>query len=107
MPTFHGNVMPTPGEPPGVKEFVEKAKGYLAQAHDSIIESRVVQTFQANKRHSNATPYVKGDKVYLSTENLSLPKGRAKKLLPKYIGPYAIIALKEDVTLTHGSSRTP
>ena len=29
--------------------------------------------------------------VYLSTSNLSLPKGRARKLLPKYIGPYKII----------------
>jgi hypothetical protein len=40
------------------------------------------------------TPYELGEKVYLSTENLSLPKGRAKKLLPKYIGPYKIIAAK-------------
>ena len=85
MPTFHGDIIPTPGEPPGVKEFVEKAKGYLAEAHDSIIESRVVQTFHANKRRNSSTPYEKGDKVYLSTENLALPKGRAKKLMPKYI----------------------
>jgi len=98
MPTFHGNIVPTPGEPPGVTDFVEKAKRYLAEAHDSIIESRVVQTFHANKRRSNATPYEMGDKVYLSTENLSLPKGRAKKLMPKYIGPYAIIALKPEVS---------
>ncbi|KAI0337372.1 hypothetical protein BDW22DRAFT_1339917, partial [Trametopsis cervina] len=28
--------------------------------------------------------------VYLSMENLQLPKGRVKKLLPKYIGPYTI-----------------
>ena len=98
MPTFHGDIIPTPGEPPGVKEFVEKAKGYLAEAHDSIIESRVGQAFQANKRRSSATPYEKGDKVYLSTENLSLPKGRAKKLVPKYIGPYTIIALKPEVS---------
>src|SRR5262245_37806256 len=90
--------VPTLGEPPGVKDFVEKAKGYLAEAHDWIIESRVMQTHQANKRHSNATPYEKGNKVYLSTENLSLLKGRAKKLVPKYIGPYKIIALKPEVS---------
>ena len=29
--------------------------------------------------------------VYLSTQNLTLPKGRAKKLLPKYIGLYKIV----------------
>ena len=27
----------------------------------------------------------------MSTKNLSLPKGRAKKLLPKFIGPYRIV----------------
>ena len=31
-----------------------------------------------------------GDKVYLSTENLNLPKSRARKLMPKYIGPYKV-----------------
>ena len=29
--------------------------------------------------------------VYLSTKNLSLPKVWAKKLLPKFIGPYKIV----------------
>ena len=32
-----------------------------------------------------------GDRVYLSTKNLALPKGRAKKLLPKFIGPYKVV----------------
>ena len=32
-----------------------------------------------------------GDRVYLSTKNLALPKGRAKKLLPKFIGLYKIV----------------
>ena len=35
--------------------------------------------------------YLPGDFVYLSTENLTLPKGRAKKLQPKYIGPYKVV----------------
>ena len=29
-----------------------------------------------------------GDLVYLSSENLSLPRGHAQKLAPKYIGPF-------------------
>ena len=29
--------------------------------------------------------------VYLSTKNLALPKGRARKLLPRYIGPYKVV----------------
>jgi hypothetical protein len=32
-----------------------------------------------------------GDLVYLSTKNLSLPKGRANKLMPKYVGPYKVL----------------
>ena len=32
-----------------------------------------------------------GNLVYLSTKNLSLPKGWAKKLLPKFIGLYRIV----------------
>ena len=35
--------------------------------------------------------YYVGDHVYLSTQNLTLPKGRARKLVPKYIGPYKIV----------------
>ena len=33
-----------------------------------------------------------GDEVYLSTENLNLPKNRSRKLMPKYIGPYKVTA---------------
>jgi hypothetical protein len=29
-----------------------------------------------------------GDQVYLSTQNMTLSKGRAMKLVPQYIGPY-------------------
>ena len=35
--------------------------------------------------------YSPGDFIYLSTKNLTLPKGRAKKLQPKYIGPYKVV----------------
>jgi hypothetical protein len=30
--------------------------------------------------------------VYLSTKNLNLPKGRARKLCTKFIGPYKVLA---------------
>src|SRR6266436_2210840 len=35
-------------------------------------------------------PFAVGDKAYLSTENLNLPKGRSRKLMPKFIGPYEV-----------------
>ncbi|KIM49070.1 hypothetical protein M413DRAFT_59436, partial [Hebeloma cylindrosporum] len=36
-------------------------------------------------------PFAEGDLVYLSTKNINFPKGLARKLIPKYIGPYKII----------------
>lgn len=82
---------------PGVKAFADAALDNLAMAHDAIIDARVHQTYQANKKrrdenvqHGEHKPIERGDLVYLATENLNLPKGRAKKLLPKFIGPYKV-----------------
>jgi hypothetical protein len=60
-------------------------------AHDVITANCMVQTNQANKLCREGAEYQVGDLVYLSTENLSLPKGRVKKLLPKYIGLYKVL----------------
>jgi hypothetical protein len=76
--------------PKGVREFAEAAVNNLAAAHDAIIESRVNQTHQANKKRSIDDPFALGSLVYLSTKNLNLPKGRARKLTPRYIGPYRV-----------------
>ncbi|KAI0057645.1 hypothetical protein BV25DRAFT_1762040, partial [Artomyces pyxidatus] len=76
---------------PGVKQFADTAMNNLAMAHDAIIESRVIQTHNANKARRSEHDFDEGDLVYVSTENLSLPKGRANKLLPKFIGPFAVI----------------
>jgi hypothetical protein len=59
-------------------------------AHDSMLAARVKQTRSANGKRQ-ACPFVKGDLVYLSTKNLKFEKGLARKLIPKYIGPYLII----------------
>jgi hypothetical protein len=56
--------------------------------HDVIIANCIVQTDQVNRLRSDSPDYKVRDLVYLSTDNLSLPKGQAKKLWPKYIGPY-------------------
>jgi hypothetical protein len=47
--------------------------------------------YPTNKRQRLHTPFAIGDKVYLSIKNLNLPKGRSRKLMPKYIGPYAVM----------------
>ncbi|KAJ3543853.1 hypothetical protein NM688_g5811 [Phlebia brevispora] len=83
---------------PGVRRFAQRTLDNLMMAHDAIIESHVIQTHHANKRRRNESvtdgepdPLKAGDLVYLSTENLKFPKGRAHKLLPKFIGPFPIL----------------
>ena len=84
---------------PGVTAFADQVRDNLMVAHDAIIESRVLQAHYANQRRrpehegekDEENPYQTGKMVYLSTKNLKLPKGRAKKLLPKFVGPYKII----------------
>ena len=75
----------------GVKQFMLQVKWDLMVAHDAIIANRVQQTFHANKKRHASDIYHVGDHVYLSTQNLTLPKGRARKLVPKYIGPYKVV----------------
>jgi hypothetical protein len=74
----------------GVKWFADAALQSLADAHDAIIEVRTFQTERANERRREEPKIAVGDLVYLSTKNLNLPKGRARKLCPKYIGPYKV-----------------
>ncbi|KIJ22920.1 hypothetical protein M422DRAFT_84881, partial [Sphaerobolus stellatus SS14] len=80
---------PSRNEYKGVRTFTLRMKEAIMQAHDSIIEARIKQARQANKKQRNISFQV-GDLVYLSTKNLSLPKGRSRKLTPKFVGPYSI-----------------
>ncbi len=77
-------------EYPGVRAYAQKVKFAIMSAHDSILAAHVKQTRDANRRRRPA-PFAKGDLAYVATKNMSLPKGLARKLVPKYIGPYLII----------------
>ena len=44
-------------------------------AHNTIIKSRIGQTYHANKRKGIVPKFKIGNLVYLSTKNLSMPKG--------------------------------
>ncbi|KAL7284480.1 hypothetical protein ACG7TL_001771 [Trametes sanguinea] len=76
-------------EYPGIEEFARRMKTAIMAAHDAIIGARASQVVQANKRRRKAA-FAIDDLVYLSTKNLNLPKGRARKLSPKYLGPFRI-----------------
>ena len=77
-------------EYPSVRNFAIQKRIALMAAHDSIIAARVKQTRDANRKR-RVEPFSEGDLVYLSTKNINFPKGLARKLIPKYIGPYKII----------------
>jgi hypothetical protein len=74
----------------GVSQFAQQAQWSLMAAHDAILEHRVDQTFHTNRKRRESEIYAVDDHVYLSTQNLTLPKGRARKLVPWYIGPYRV-----------------
>ncbi|CAA7270581.1 unnamed protein product [Cyclocybe aegerita] len=77
-------------EYPSVHNFALQRKLALMSAHDSILAARVKQTRESNKRRRLA-PFVLDDLVYISTKNITFPKGLARKLIPKYMGPYKIV----------------
>ena len=47
--------------------------------------------FHANKKHHASDKYHVGDHMYLLTQNLTLPKGRARNSVPKYIRPWKVV----------------
>lgn len=81
---------PEDTEYPGVRVFAQKIKVAIMQAHDAVLTARVKQIRDANRRRQ-PSPFATNDLVYLSTKNLSIPKGLARKFIPKYIGPYRIL----------------
>ena len=83
----------------GVKQFALQAKWVLMAAHDTIIANCVQQTFHTNKKCRASDEYNVGNHVYLSTQNLTLPKGRARKLVPKYIGPYKVVKAHNEASM--------
>jgi hypothetical protein len=97
-PNVSPGIVPEPQGVPGVKHFVARAMQNLADAHDAIIESRVHQTYHANCRRREDDSFTVGDLVYVSSADLSLPKGRASKLLPKYVGPFKVLVTQQSTS---------
>ena len=96
-PTINPGFTPELSAIPGVKHFVSCTLQTLADAHDSIIESRVRQIHYTNHHRHKDDTFTAGDLVYVSTADLSLPKGQASKLLPKYVSPFKILDVQPSV----------
>ena len=65
-------------------EAVELAKASWRSAQDK-------QAHYANSKRREIPPYKVGDQLLLSTKNVRLKNPGARKLLPKWIGPYKVI----------------
>jgi hypothetical protein len=98
MPSMIREVPSSAQVPQGVREFADNALKHLEDAHDAIIESRVYQAHHANQRRRPEPQIKLNDLVYVSTRNMNLPKGRASKLLPKFIGPYPIVEVNPETS---------
>ena len=81
---------PGKDEYPSVRSFALCMKQAVMAAHGAVLEARVKQTQSANRKCQPA-PFTVNDLVYVSMKNMSLPKGHARKLAPKFIGPYKIM----------------
>ena len=75
----------------GIRLFAEAALQNLTNAHNAIIETYIFQMSCTNAHMKNAPKIVEGMLMYLSTKNLNLPKGRARKLCPKFVGPWKVV----------------
>jgi hypothetical protein len=64
----------------GVLQFTQQAQWSLMAAHNAILGHHVDQMFHVNRKHRESGRYVVDDHVYLTTQNLTLPKGRARKM---------------------------
>ena len=84
-----------------VKQSAQQAVWNLLDAHNAILEQRIDQMHYSNKCCKPSVKYQINDLEYLSTKNLTLLKHRARKLMPKFIGPYKILkAMNESSNVT-------
>ena len=82
----------------GVKQFTQQVLWNLIDVHDAILEHRVMQTHYSNKHRRPGVIYHENDMVYLSTKNLASPKGWARKLMPRFLGPYKVLEAMNDTS---------
>ena len=62
---------------PEIAKYASQAVINLKEAHDSIIEAHIFQTVYMNQFCSEEPVIQEGNRVYLSTKNIALTKGRA------------------------------
>ncbi|KAI2644866.1 Transposon Ty3-I Gag-Pol polyprotein [Labeo rohita] len=78
-------------------ELVRRCRRLWNHARTAIQKANRRYTIQHRRRHPPGRLFHVGDRVYLSTRNINL-KTEAKKLTPRFIGPYKITHRLNPVT---------
>ena len=73
---------------PAAEEFTDR----LSRAYDNLVKAHAHIFTQTNWHRSDAPAYTVGDQVWLSTDNLHLPRA-SWKLSERWLGPYSITKL--------------
>ncbi|GAA5881421.1 hypothetical protein JCM8547_003221 [Rhodosporidiobolus lusitaniae] len=83
----------SPSSNAAVESRSEVARQDWLRATDAIISARVDMVHHSNKhRRDDSSAFVVGGKAYLSSAGLSFPAGSSRKFIPRYLGPFSIIA---------------
>jgi transposase InsO family protein len=80
------------------QDMLAEMAAQLRQAQHALERTQRAQQQYANKRRRDHV-FTVGDMVMLSTENLPVFKHSGKKVLPKYIGPFAVIQVINPVAV--------
>ena len=80
----------------GIKQFAQQTLWNLIDVHNAILEHRIMQMHYSNKHRRPDVIYHENNMIYLSNKNLALPKGRARKLMPRFLGPYKVLKAMND-----------
>ena len=73
---------------PATEEFTDR----LSRAYDNLVKAHARIFAQTNRHRSDAPAYAVGDQVWLSTNNLQLPRA-SQKLSERWLSPYSIMKL--------------
>ncbi|KAJ9519585.1 hypothetical protein QJQ45_000676 [Haematococcus lacustris] len=84
--------LPYGGRCPSAHAFTRWWQDAVANARKCMAAAQSRQAAYANKARRDVE-YKVGQKVLLSTKNLKLKPGKARKLIPRYVGPFEILLL--------------
>ncbi|KAJ9516318.1 hypothetical protein QJQ45_001057 [Haematococcus lacustris] len=84
--------LPYGGRCPSAHAFTRWWQDAVANARKCMAAPQSRQAAYANKARRDVE-YKVGQKVLLSTKNLKLQPGKARKLIPRYVGPFEILLL--------------